>query len=142
MINGTNAKLNKRLNTFFENSSLPSSAILFRKKGPNSRKPSGKKSGVQKGHKAHTVTKQKSKIFSLPTHADVLYSDATASNIIGKRKAVLVCADKKYVLYQHTEHKGHDGLSKTPVKNFEGTIIHDHDKIYCSYGSSHQERRA
>ena len=42
-------------------------------------------------------------------------------------------------MYQHLNHKGHDGLSKTPVKDFEGTLIHDHDKSYYSYGSSHQE---
>ena len=30
-------------------------------------------------------------------------------------------------------------MSHTPVKNFEGTVIHDHDKSYYSYGSSHQE---
>ena len=32
MLNGTNAKLQKKLNTNFENSSLPSSALPFRKK--------------------------------------------------------------------------------------------------------------
>lgn len=57
MLNGTNAKLQKKLNTNFENSSLPSSAIPFRKKIPNSRKPSSRKPGAQKGHKAHTTTK-------------------------------------------------------------------------------------
>ena len=82
---------------------------------------------------------ERSKIFSLLTHSQVLYSDATVSNINGKRKAVIVCTDKEQVLYQHLEHKGHDGLSQTPVKNFNGTVIHDHDKTYYSYGSSHQE---
>lgn len=48
MLNGTNAKLEKKLNTNFENSSLPSSALPFRKKIPNNRKPSGKKPGAQK----------------------------------------------------------------------------------------------
>lgn len=57
MLNGTNAKLEKKLNTNFENSSLPSSALPFRKKIPNNRKPSGKKPGAQKGHKAHTAAK-------------------------------------------------------------------------------------
>ena len=52
---------------------------------------------------------------------------------------MIVCTDKEQVLYQHLEHKGHDGLSQTPVKNFDGTVIHDHDKTYYSYGSSHQE---
>lgn len=201
MLNGTNAKLQKKLNTNFENSSLPSSALSFRKKVPNNRKPSGKKPGAQKGHKAHTTTKltatkepiiipapdsfasnpdlyptgkkitkqcisditkgivnistgtiynlseefsastetERAKIFSLLTHSDVLYSDATVSNINGKRKAVILCTNKEQVLYQHTDHKGHDGLSKTPVKNFEGTVVHEHDKTYYSYGSSHQE---
>ena len=266
MLNGTNAKLQKKLNTNFENSSLPSSALPFRKKIPNSRKPTGKKPGAQKGHKAHNIselaatrepvvipapesftnnpdlyptgkqikkqlidisisvsvtdyitneyrnrktgtrchapfpaglindvnygpsvkalafllnnyynvsiakTKQcisditkgivnistgticnlssefsaategeRAKIFSLLTHGKVLYSDATVSNVNGKQQHVIVCTDKEQVLYQHVEHKGHVGLSQTPVKHFEGTIIHDHDRTYYSYGSSHQE---
>lgn len=266
MLNGTNKKLEKKLNTNFENSSLPSSALPFRKKIPNSRKPTGKKQGAQPGHKAHTasrlmptkepvylsapetltdnpdvyptgrsITKQlidiqilinvqdfiadeyrnritgtrlhvpfpdgidndvnygpsikafafllnnyynvsisktrqcisdltkgvvtlstgticnlssvfsaatkseRAKIFSLLTHAKVLYSDATVSNINGSRKAVILCTDKKHVLYQHMDHKGHNGLSHTPVKNFTGTLVHDHDRSYYSYGSGHQE---
>lgn len=77
--------------------------------------------------------------FFLLTHSDILHSDATVSNINGKRKAVILCTDKEQVLYQHLDHKGHVGLSPTPVKDFKGTIVHDHDKSYYSYGSSHQE---
>lgn len=266
MLNGTNKKLEQKLNTDFENSSLPSSALPFRKKVPNSRKPSGKKPGGQPGHRPHTasrllntnepvrlpvpdgfqddpdiyptgktITKQlidiqvlvsvrdyvadvfrnrstgtklhapfpngivndvnygpsvkafafllnnyynvsiaktkqcisditkgvvslstgmicrlssefsaatqtdRAKIFSLLSHADVLYSDATVSNVNGTRKTVTLCTDKMQVLYQHSDHKGHDGLSKTPVKNFQGTLVHDHDRTYYSYGNSHQE---
>lgn len=266
MLNGTNKKLEQKLNTNFENSSLPSSALPFRRKIPNSRKPSGKKPGAQPGHKPHsvsqlsptkepvhisasaeflnnpsiyptgkTITKQiidisinvnvrdyitdeyrdritgtrlhtpfpagivndvnygpsvkalafllnnyynvpiaktkqcisditkgvinlssgticnlcsefststsaeRAKIFSLLTHSDIQYSDATVSNINGKRKTVILCTDKNQVLYQHVDHKGHDGLSQTPVKNFNGTLVHDHDRSYYSYGASHQE---
>jgi len=266
MLNGTNKKLEKKLGTNFENSSLPSSALPFRKKVPNSRKPSGKKPGGQLGHRPHTisrlqttkepvylpaplsfisnsdiyatgktVTKQlidicitvnvrdyiadeyrnritgtklhapfpdgivndvnygssvkaftfllnnyynvsisktkqclsditkgivnlstgticnlcsefsantdveRAKIFSLLTHSNVLHSDATVSNINGSRKAVILTTNKEQVLYQHLDHKGHDGLSKTPILNFNGTIIHDHDRSYYSYGSNHQE---
>lgn len=266
MLNGANKKLVKKLNTDFGNSSLPSSALPFRKKVPNSRKPSGKKPGGQPGHKPHTaarltptkepvylpvpddfksnqdiyptgktITRQlidiqvlvsvrdyvadefrnrvtgarlhapfpdgivndvnygpslkafafllnnyynvsiaktrqciaditkgivslsagticnlssefssatqteRAKIFSLLTHADTLYSDATVSNVNGNRKAVILCTDKEQVLYRHVDHKGHDGLSQTPVKNFTGTIVHDHDRSYYSYGNSHQE---
>lgn len=266
MLNGTNRRLEKKIHTNFENSSLPSSALPFRKKVPNSRKPSGRKPGAQHGHRSHTaaklipteapihlpvpegfindpniyptgktITKQlvnlrvqvsvqefvadefrnrltgssvhapfpvgvtnpvnygpsvkalafllnnyynvsvsktkqcisditkgivslatgticnlskefsvatrkdRAKIFSLLTHADALYSDATVSNINGTRKAVILCTDKKHVLFQHLDHKGHDGLSQTPVKEFEGTLIHDHDRSYYAYGKDHQE---
>ena len=265
-LNGTNKKLEKRLNTNFENSSLPSSALPFRKQVPNSRKPTGRKPGAQPGHKSHNVSRlttttepifipapeeflnnpdiyptgklitkqmidiqvsvhvqdfvteeyrnrtsgtrlhasfpagivndvnygasikalafllnnyynvsiaktkqcisditkgivnlstgticnlssqfssatetERAKIFSLLTHSNVLYSDATVSNINGKRKTVILCTDKEQILYQHLDHKGHEGLSQTPVKNFDGTLIHDHDLSYYSYGSSHQE---
>ena len=37
------------------------------------------------------------------------------------------------------DHKGFDGLSKTPLKNYTGTIVHDHDVSYYSYGRHHQE---
>lgn len=266
MLNGTNKKLEKKLNINFENSSLPSSALPFRKRIPNSRKATGRKPGGQPGHKSHnasrllttkepvylpvpdeflnnpdtyptgkTITKQmidvqilvqvqdfiadeyrsrstgsrmhapfpsgmnndvtygasikalafllnnyynvsvektkqwisditkgivnlsagticnlssefssatkreRAKIFSLLTHSDVIYSDATVSNINGNRKSVILCTDKKQVLYQHLEHKGHDGLSQTPLNYFTGTVVHDHDRSYYLYGSSHQE---
>ena len=57
----------------------------------------------------------------------------------GSRKAVILCTDKEHVLYQHLDHKGYAGLSQTPVKNFQGTIVHDHDRSYYSYGNNHQE---
>lgn len=266
MLNGANKLLEKKQNMNFENSSLPSSALPFRKKIPNSRKPTGRKPGAQPGHAPHTVqrllptkvpvhlpvpdklandpdvyatgktitkqlvdvrfvvtvrdyiadeyrnrvtgarlhapfppgvvnavnygpsvkamafllnnyynvsiakTKQciydltkgvvdlstgmicnlssefsaateaeRARIFSLLTHARILYSDATVSNVNGTRKAVILCTDKEHVLYQHLDHKGHDGLEQTPVKNAEGIIVHDHDMSYYSYGAGHQE---
>ena len=263
---GENKKLNRKLNTNFENSSLPSSAKPFRKKIPNSRKPTGRKPGGQPGHKAHNATRltptkepiylpvpdfilnnpdfyptgkeiikqqigiricvdvtdyvalefrnrttgsrfhapfpnglsnpvnydasikafafilnnyynvpvqktqqcisditrgvinlstgticnlasdfsslteyERANIITSLLKSDVIYSDATVSNINSVRKAVILCTDKKQVLYQHMDHKGFDGLSKTPLKNYTGTIVHDHDVSYYSYGRHHQE---
>lgn len=266
VLNGTNASLQKKLNTNFENSSLPSSALPFRKKIPNSRKKSGRLPGAQKGHPGHaasrltptmepvhietpdsilndpelyptgkTITKQlidisiyisvrdyvadeyrnritgsrchapfpagivnsinygpslkafafllnnyynvsidktrqcisdltngvvslssgticnlskefsaatkedRDRIFSRLLHSNVLYSDATVSNINGKRNAVILCSNAEDVLFMHSERKGHHGLSMTPIKDFTGTIVHDHDLTYYSYGKHHQE---
>ena len=265
-LNGTNKKLEIKANKSFENSSLPSSALPFRKKIPNNRKPTGKKPGAQPRHKGscrkklvptsapviipppesflndpdiyptgNKISKQlvdldikvtvhefvtnefrrrsngtrlhaafpegikddvnygsniktfafllnnyynvsiaktqqcisdiskgiislstgmisnlskefsvkteteRKQIFSLLHHADTLYSDATVSNICGSRKAVILCTDKESVLYQHADHKGHEGLGNSPIKDFKNTIVHDHDKSYYSYGSKHQE---
>lgn len=262
----TNQKLQRRLNTSFENSSLPSSALPFRKKVPNNRKPSGKKPGAQPGHRPHTVSRRtttkepvhlpipeeflndpdlyptgrmitrqlvdirvcvdirdfsadefrsrrtgtrfhapfpdgivnkvnygpsvkalafllnnyynvsisktqqcisditggivdlsagmicglsaafssatlsdRASIFSQLRKGPVLYSDATVSNVNGSRKAVILCTDKRHVIYQHLDRKGHDGLSQTPVRDFHGTIVHDHDRSYYAYGEDHQE---
>ena len=82
---------------------------------------------------------ERARIYSLLTYSGVLYSDATVSNINGNRKTVILCTNKDQVLYQHVDHKGYDGLSQTPVKNFNGTIVHDHDRSYYSYGTSHRE---
>jgi len=265
-LNGTNVKLNAKLNKSFENSSLPSSALPFRKRITNNRKKTNKKPGAQVGHigssrqrllttvqstllptppefldnpniypTGKTITKQvidiqmnvivhdfvadeyrhritgsrihapfpqgivnevnygcglksfafllnnyynvsinktqqcisdithgivsistgminslakefsvkteldRTKIFSNLLHSNAMYSDATVSNINGSRKAVILCTDKEHVLYQHLEHKGHEGLKNTPVKDYKGILIHDHDRTYYSYGSSHQE---
>lgn len=51
MLNGTNAKLQKKLNTNFENSSLPSSALPFRKKYPTAASLPAKSPVLRKGTK-------------------------------------------------------------------------------------------
>ena len=53
MLNGTNKKLEKRVNTNFENSSLPSSKERKKKKINNGRKKTGRRPGGQPGHKGH-----------------------------------------------------------------------------------------
>ena len=265
-LNGSNAELFRKQHANFENSSLPSSALPFRKKVPNSRKPTGRKPGAQPGHSPASVSRlqttvpsifipapdswnndgdlyrtgkdicrqfidiklnvivrdyiapefrkrssgsrihppfpegicgsvnygpglkafaflltdyynvsiekakqcihdltggiinlssgmicrlskefseksaaERDQIFSRLSHADVLYSDATVSNINGSRKAVVLCTDESDVLYQHSDHKGLEALNNSPIADFNGTIVHDHDISYYRFGSSHQE---
>nr|WP_287082728.1 DUF6444 domain-containing protein [Blautia sp. LMAG:36] len=59
---GKNLKLRAQINRDYENSSIPSSKIIKRKKITNSRKKSGRKPGGQPGHKGHSRKKQE------PTH--------------------------------------------------------------------------
>ena len=52
-LKGANKKLMIQAGKDFTNSSFPSSAQVFRKKIPNSRKPTGRKPGAQPGHRPY-----------------------------------------------------------------------------------------
>jgi hypothetical protein len=42
-------------------------------------------------------------------------------------------------MYFARAHKGHEGVKGTPVKDYQHTLVHDHDTTYYSYGAHHQE---
>jgi len=42
-------------------------------------------------------------------------------------------------MYFARENKGHAGVKGTPVEDFVGILIHDHEACFYSYGSDHQE---
>ena len=35
--------------------------------------------------------------------------------------------------------KGHEGVKGTPVEDYQGTLVHDHEKTFYNYGAQHQE---
>lgn len=70
----------------------------------------------------------------------VMHTDCTNAKVNGKSAHVFVCAtpDGK-ALYSARERKGHKGVKGTPVEDYQGILIHDHDRTFYSYGSNHQE---
>jgi hypothetical protein len=68
-----------------------------------------------------------------------IHTDFTTAKLNGKNMAVLVCANDTGVIYFAKEHKGHEGVNGTPIEPSHGTLIHDHDKTFYSYGDNHQE---
>jgi len=69
----------------------------------------------------------------------VLNTDFTNTRIDATSAHVIVCATPNTTLYFARWHKGHEGIMGTPVKDYQGILVHDHDKTYYSYASSHQE---
>ena len=67
--------------------------------------------------------------------------DFTNANVDGNSAQVLVLASEQnnVALYIAWESKGHKGIQGTPLENYLGTIIHDHDTTFYSYGLRHQE---
>ena len=72
--------------------------------------------------------------------APVLHTDFTNARENGKSAQVIVCAAPDgEVLYFAREKKGHEGIRGTPVEDFFGILVHDHDKTFYHYGTDHQE---
>jgi hypothetical protein len=72
-------------------------------------------------------------------HAPVMGADFTSVRVNGESAQVLVCATGGVSMYYAREQKGHEGVKDSPVEHFQGTLIHDHDKTFYSYGRLHQE---
>jgi hypothetical protein len=72
--------------------------------------------------------------------APVMHTDFTNAREKGKNAQVLVCATPGgEVIYFAKEKKGHEGIKDTPVEDYLGILVHDHDTTFYKYGSDHQE---
>ncbi len=70
----------------------------------------------------------------------VMHTDCTNAKVNGKSAYVFICASPGgKAMYFAREKKGHEGVKGTPVEDYQGILIHDHDKTFYSYGSDHQE---
>lgn len=78
-------------------------------------------------------------IYSMLLLAPSMHSDFTSGRVNGKNVQINICANEYEMLYSFKEHKGHEGIKGTPAEEYQQTLIHDHDKTFYSYGSSHQE---
>ena len=67
--------------------------------------------------------------------------DSQTHPVNGKGMQVLVLASpsENAALYIGREKKGHAGVIGTPLADYVGTVVHDHDKTFYSYGTDHQE---
>ena len=80
------------------------------------------------------------KMFSDMLRVPVVHTDCTNARCNGKSSYVYVCADTAgNALYFAREKKGHEGVKGTVVEDYQGILVHDHDKSFYSYGSAHQE---
>ena len=69
----------------------------------------------------------------------VINTDFTYARVDGRKMNVAICATGKDAIYFARKNKGHEGIKGTPVEEYQGILIHDHDKTFYSYGSAHQE---
>ena len=85
-----------------------------------------------------TVSDRK-KIYDMLLLAPSMHTDFTPGRVNGKTVQVLICTNPYETLYCFNEHKGHQGISGTPVEEYLQTLVHDHDITFYNYGGDHQE---
>ena len=94
--------------------------------------------GLCEAFSKKTETEQK-KSFSNLQLSPVMNTDFTNGRLNGKSVQVAICATPDIAMYFAREHKGHEGIKKTPVEDYQGILVHDHDKTFYNYGDNHQE---
>lgn len=77
--------------------------------------------------------------FSELMFAPVMNTDCTNARVGGQNSYVYVCATPTIAMYFARAHKGHEGVVNTPVEDYQGILVHDHDKTFYKYGNDHQE---
>lgn len=84
---------------------------------------------------------EKQEIYEKLMCSPVLNIDFTNANVNGKTKQVLIVASPSadVAMYYGRDNKGHKGIAGTPVENYVGTLVHDHDITFYAYGTNHQE---
>lgn len=84
---------------------------------------------------------EKKEIINRLMTSPVMNADFTNANVNGESAQVLVLASpvNGAALYVGREKKGHAGIKGTPLENYMGIVVHDHDKSFFSYGTGHQE---
>jgi len=94
--------------------------------------------GLAKEFSKKTEAEQKKAFVDIQL-SPVMNVDLTTATVNGKQMYVLVCATPNGILYFAKEHKGHASVEGTPVFDYFGILVHDHDTTYYKYGILHQE---
>lgn len=94
--------------------------------------------GLSKEFSTKTEAEQK-KAFADLLLSPVMNADFTNARVDGKSAQVVICTTPDVTMYFSREHKGHKGIADTPVEQYHGILVHDHDITFYSYGDNHQE---
>ena len=84
---------------------------------------------------------EKKEIIKRLMSAPVMNADFTNANVNGKSAQVLILASATgdAAMYIGREKKGHEGIKGTPLEDYVGIVVHDHDRTFYRYGTKHQE---
>lgn len=83
---------------------------------------------------------ERDELFEKLRNAPVMHTDFTFGRVNGTTGAVIITATPDgTVLYQARKQKGDEGVKGSPLENYEGTVVSDHDSALIKHGKRHQE---
>lgn len=83
---------------------------------------------------------ERKKVLSDMLLSPVMHTDCTNAKVNGKNSYVYICATPEgEALYYAREKKGHKRVEGTATEEYQGILVHDHEKTFYRYGSLHQE---
>lgn len=96
--------------------------------------------GLVEEFSSKTESEKKEQIQKL-LNSPVLNVDFTNANLNGTAGQVLIIASPTngVMTYIARDSKGHKGIQGTLLEQYVGSLVHDHDKTFYSYGMRHQE---
>jgi len=69
----------------------------------------------------------------------VVGSDATHTSAAGKQTYVYTFVNDDSAIYLPSRVKGHTPLEASPIADYKGVLVHDHDRAYYNFGGAHAE---
>lgn len=89
---------------------------------------------------AMKTEQERKNLFADMLLSPVMHTDCTNAKVNGKPAYVFVCAtpDGK-TMYFARDKKGHEGVKGTVAEDYQGILVHDHERTFYNYGTGHQE---
>lgn len=89
---------------------------------------------------AKKTERERNAMFADLLLSPVMHTDCTNAKENGKNACVFVCAAPDgNAMHFASRKKGHEGVKGTPVEDYQGILVHDHEKTFFHYGTDHQE---
>lgn len=83
---------------------------------------------------------ERKRMFADMLLSPVMHTDCTNAKVNGKQAYVFICATPDgEAMYFGRRRKGHEGVKGTPAEDYQGILVHDHERTFYNYGTGHQE---
>ena len=82
---------------------------------------------------------ERSNIFRNIMASPLMHADFTFGHSADGQTTVMICATENAVIYLGRPKKGDEGVKETPLENYDGIVVSDHESAIKKKGGKHQE---